>query len=152
MRTGKLLATEQDRTGAAVEIRHLDEIGDSKVVSFFLKNLAILIDNGFSLQLIAGSNRHQAVFAEINGEIVGHIVYEYLESPVKTAWITLSAIDNNYKRRGIYTMLHKHFEQKIQAAGAKKIASSVHVNNITRQASCKKVGMVPIYYRMEKEL
>lgn len=152
MRTGKLLATEQDRTGAAVEIRHLDEIADSKVVSFFLKNLAILIDNGFSLQLIAGSNRHQAVFAEINGEIVGHIVYEYLESPVKTAWITLSAIDNNYKRRGIYTMLHRHFEQKIQAAGAKKIASSVHVNNITRQASCKKVGMVPIYYRMEKEL
>ena len=152
MRTGKLLATEQDRTGAAVEIRHLDEIGDSKVVSFFLKNLAILIDNGFSLQLIAGSNRHQAVFAEINGEIVGHIVYEYLESPVKTAWITLSAIDDNYKRRGIYTMLHQHFEQKIRAAGAKKIASSVHVNNITRQASCKKVGMVPIYYRMEKEL
>ncbi len=152
MRTGKLLATEQDCTGTAVEIRHLDEISDSKVVSFFLKNLAILIDNGFSLQLIAGTNRHHAVFAEINGEIVGHIVYEYLEHPVKTAWITLSAIDDNYKRRGLYTLLHKHFEQTIRAAGAKKIASSVHVNNVARHASCKKVGMQPIYYRMEKEL
>jgi len=152
MRTGKLLATEQDRNGTSVAIRHIDEIADSPVVSFFLKHLAKLIDNGFALQLVAGTNRHQAVYAEIDGVIVGHIVYEYLEQPVRTAWITLSAIDENYKRRGIYTMLHRHFELRIRAAGAKKIASSVHVNNLARQASCEKVGMVPIYYRMEKEL
>jgi len=152
MKHGKVLAIEKDTTGVEVTVRHVDELGNSPVVSFFLKNLATLIDSGYSLQYIAGSNRHRAVYIELDNQVIGHIVYEMLEPPTKTAWITLSAIDENYKRRGLYTILHRHFEQQIKLVGAKKIASFVHVDNLARQASCKKVGMEPVFYRMEKEL
>lgn len=152
MKHGKIIATEKDTTGVTVNVRYVDEISDSPVVSFFLKNLGILIDNGFNLQYLTGSNKHKAVYIELNDKVIGHIVYDILEPPTKTAWITLSAVDENYKRRGLYTILHKYFEQQIALTGSKKIGSLVHVDNLARQASCKKVGMKPVFIRMEKEL
>jgi hypothetical protein len=43
-------------------------------------------------------------------------------------------------------------EDDIKKLGGERIASLVHVNNIKRQNSAKKVGMVPQFYRMNKEL
>jgi hypothetical protein len=152
MKHGTIISTEQDRTGQLVNVRYADEIGNTPVVSFFLKRLTELIDTGHGLPYLAGTNKHRAVYIELDEQVIGHIVYEIQELPTKTAWIVLSAIDGDYKRRGLYTILHGHFERLAIQAGAKKIASFVHVDNLARQKSCEQVGMVPIYYRMEKEL
>jgi len=152
MQHGKIISTEADKQGMMINVRYAEEIGNTPVVSFFLKSLAGLIDSGYSLQMIAGANRHRAVYIEHNNLVIGHIVFEMLDPPVKTAWIVLSSIDPNFKRRGLYTILHGHFERIVKEMGARKIASFVHVDNIARQKSCAQVGMVPVYYRMEKDL
>ena len=64
----------------------------------------------------------------------------------------MSAVDKDYRKRGIYTILHRYLEVVMPELGSKKIGSHVHINNNERYASCLKVGMQPIYYRMEKVL
>lgn len=147
-----VLKIEKDRMGADVTIKFAPMLAGSAVIPFFMKNFAKLMEDGFSHFHFAGHNRSKAVYVEINGKVVGHIVFEMHDDAFKTAWITLSAIDPEYKRRGLYTLMHAHFEEQIKKLGAKKIASHVHVNNLARQASCAKVGMIPVYYRMEKDL
>lgn len=143
---------EKDKTGAEVIIKSVLNIGNTPIIPFFLKNYAALIENGHALPLIMGTNNSRAIYAEINGVIAGHIVYEIQTDVAKTAWITFSCIEDNFRQRGIYKLLHKHFEVAAKAAGSQKIASHVHVTNIARQASCQSVGMKPVFYRMEKEL
>ena len=82
--------------------------------------------------------------------ILGHIVYD-TEKPERL-WITLSAVDEIYRGRGIYTILHKYFEQTAKEKGCKYISSYVHVNNLVRQKSAEKVGMQPRYHLMIKEI
>lgn len=147
-----ILGRELDAKESTVVVKYCASLGGSPLIPFFLKNLAILMDNGFTHYHFAGHNRSKAVYAEIDGQIAGHIVFEILDDAFKTAWITLSAVDEKYKKRGIYTILHKHFENQIKTLNAKKIASYVHVNNTVRQSSCAKVGMKPVYFRMEKDL
>ncbi len=142
----------QDKTGAEVVVKHTTNIGGSPVIPFFLKHYSELIGNGHAPPVIVGTNKHKAVYLEIDGNIAGHIVYEILDDSYKTAWITFSAIENNYRRRGLYDILHRNFEKTVKGTGSLKIASHVHVDNKARQASCAKVGMHPYFYRMEKLL
>jgi hypothetical protein len=142
----------RDKTGAEVLIKLSNSIGGSPVVPFYLRHYSELIANGHAHPVIVGTNRHRAIYAEINGEVAGHIVFEVLEDPYKTAWITFSVVENNFRRRGLYGILHANFERVVKSTGSMKIASFVHVDNTARQASCAKVGMTPVFYRMEKEL
>jgi RimJ/RimL family protein N-acetyltransferase len=148
----KILGEAVDKTGATVTIKFSSTLGNSSVLPFFLKNFAELMLNGHTQNIMAGSNRSKVVYAEINGHVAGHIVFDILDDVTKTAWIVFSCIDPNFRKRGIYDLLHAHFETVAKEFHSQKIASFVHVNNTARQASCKKVGMEPVYYRMEKVL
>lgn len=147
-----ILAKEIDKTGAEVTIKWVQNIGDSPIVPFFLRNYSELIDNGHALPFIMGTNSSKAVYAEVDGELAGHIIFEYQQDVLKTAWIIFSCVEAKYRQRGIYALMHKHFESVVAANGSKKIASHVHVTNTARQESCKSVGMQPVFYRMEKKL
>jgi hypothetical protein len=147
-----LIETTTDKTGAEVLVKNATLIGGSPIVPFYLKHYSELIINGHAHPVIAGTNKHKAIYAEIGGQVAGHIVYEILDDCYKTAWITFSAIENNFRRRGLYDILHRNFEKVAKAGGSTKIASLVHVDNTVRQASCAKVGMEPVFYRMEKQL
>ena len=153
MNYGKIISTEPDRLGQMVNIRYVEEITNTPVLSFFLRNMAQLIDRGHSTQAIPSTAKLKAVYAEMDGQVVGHIVFDILDGHIpRTSWIVLSAIDDAYQRRGLYTILHRHFEAWSLKLNCPKIASFVHVDNLVRQASCSQVGMKPVYYRMEKEL
>ncbi len=84
--------------------------------------------------------------------MAGHIVYDILDDSYKTAWIVFSCVEDGFRRRGLYKMMHRHFEQIVRNAGSKRIASHVHVDNAVRQASCASVGMKPDFLRMEKNI
>ena len=150
--TDIVLGKELDHKDSTVTIKYCAGMGGGPLIPFFLKNFAKLIEDGHYHHNLVGNNRSKAIYAEVDGIVVGHIVFEMLDDVSKTAWITLSAVDEKYRKRGIYTLLHKYFEIQIKSMNAKKIASYVHVNNIVRQHSCVKVGMKPVYYRMEKDL
>jgi hypothetical protein len=147
-----LIDTVQDSTGEEVLIKLSNAIGGSPIVPFFLRHYSELIANGHAHPVIVGTNKHRAIYAEIDGKVAGHILFEIHEDSYKTAWITFSVIENDFRRRGLYDILHTHFEKFVKSIGSKKIASTVHVNNTVRQLSCAKVGMIPVFYRMEKEL
>jgi hypothetical protein len=146
------IATEKDKTGQDVTIKMAQQIGGSPVMPFFLRNYAGLIDAGHSNPFMFGTNKSKAVYIEINGQVAGHIVYDILEDNYKTAWIVFSCVEDGFRRRGLYNIMHRHFEQIVRNAGSKRIASHVHVDNKVRQASCASVGMKPDFIRMEKTL
>jgi RimJ/RimL family protein N-acetyltransferase len=146
------LKTEKDKTGVDVEIKYCPLIGGTPVMTFFLSQFVKLLESGHTHPHIPGNNRGKAIYATIDGQIVGHIVFEILDDYSKTTWITLSAVDANFRGRGIYDMMHKQLEEYMPKLGSRKISSFVHVDNTARQASCQKVGMKPVYYRMEKDI
>jgi hypothetical protein len=88
-----LIDKVQDKTGAEVLIKLTDSIGGSPIVPFYLRHYSELIANGHAHPVIVGTNRHRAIYVEIDGEIAGHIVFEVLEDPYKTAWITFSVVE-----------------------------------------------------------
>lgn len=147
-----LLATEKDKLGIDVEVRYCPILGGTPSMTFFLTNFVKLIEDGHTHPHMTSGNKGKAVYASINGKIVGQITFEILDDFAKTTWINLSAIDPEYRRRGIYNILHKHLETLMLQLGSRKLASMVHVDNKARQASCQKIGMKPVYYRMEKEI
>lgn len=147
-----ILGTATDKQGSVVTLKYADSIAGSPVCYAFLKNFVALMDSGFTHNAMAGHNKCRAIYAEIDGQIVGHIVFEILDDAWKTAWITLSTVDSDFRRRGLYGIIHKSFEANVKSRGSKKISSFVHVNNTVRQASCAKIGMKPVYYKMEKDI
>jgi ribosomal protein S18 acetylase RimI-like enzyme len=117
-----------------------------------MKNYTELVENGLGYPVFHASNTNPAVYAEIDGKVVGLILYKFQDDQIKTAWIILSAVDKDYRQRGIYKLMHKEFEKILKSAGCKKISSHVHVNNKARLASCESAGLEKVWYKMEKNL
>lgn len=152
VQTIKVLANATDKTDAKVTLKHVNQIGYSPVFTFYIKNYAELIEADLGYPVFKASNTTPAIYAEIDGRVVGHIVYELMDDPIKTAWIVLSAVDKDYRQRGIYNLMHDQFEKFVKALGSKRIASHVHINNVARQASCESCGMKKVWYKMEKNI
>jgi ribosomal protein S18 acetylase RimI-like enzyme len=146
------LGTFKDKAGIDLKIKYCAAIGGTECMTFYLNQFVKLLASGFTHPHIPGHNKCKSLYATDNGKIVGQIVFEVQEDYCKTTWIYLSSVDENYRNRGIYNMLHKNLEQLMPQLGSRKVASFVHVDNLVRQASCKKVGMKPVYYKMEKEI
>lgn len=146
------LAVEKDKAGIDLTIRYCPIVGGTECMSFFLKHFVKLLESGFTHPHVPAHNRCKAIYAIDNGKVVGQITFEVQDDYCKTTWIYLSAVDEAYRGRGIYNILHKHLEEFMPQLGSRKIASFVHVDNLVRQASCKRVGMKPAYFRMEKDI
>lgn len=147
----KIIARELDRNGSQVVVKYTDSLSNSPVTPIFLRNLAELIDNGHTNSSMSGHNNCSAIYVEVDNKVVGHIVFDLIKSN-NSAWIVLSGIDGSYRKRGLYSIMHKHFEKVIIELGCDKIQSHVHVTNTDRLASCNAVGMQPEFYRMIKHL
>lgn len=149
-----LLSVEKDKLGTDINLRHSETLAMSPIYSFFLRQMADLIDNGLNLPMTSWNDKTcGAVYAEQDGMILGHIVYskEHIESK-GYLWITLSAVEESYRGRGIYGLMHKHLESLAKELGCDAIASHVHVDNVIRINSCEQVGMKPIFYFMAKRI
>lgn len=147
----KQLATEKDKLGNDIQIMHTDTIGMSPVYTFFLRHIAQLIDDGLAWPVTTWDDfKCGAVYATDGDKILGHIVYD-TEKP-GMLWIVLSAVSDEYRGRGIYKLLHKHFEQVAKDMGKSGIMSHVHKNNTTRLKSAESVGMGTVFYCIGKRL
>ncbi len=148
------LGSESDSLGKIINIHHTPTLAFSPVYTFFLKEMASLIDMGFNYPVTNWSDSDcAAVYAEHEGEIVGHIVYstKNLEKN-KALWIVLSAVKSKFRGRGIYTILHKYFENCAVALNCTAIASHVHIKNEIRLKSAESAGMKPHFYLMVKKI
>lgn len=152
MQVIKTLSTERSKRGDLVEVKHINLIGNSPVMFFYLKHYVQLNEAGHGHPVLNANNNSSAVFAEVNGTVVGAIVYKLEDDPLKTTWKILSAVESSYRARGIYKMMHVCLERMVTSMGSKKIASHVHIDNITAQAGNKAMGLTPVWFKMEKNI
>lgn len=147
------LAIETDKLGNEIIVMHSNSLSMSPVYTFFLRQMANLIDNEFGYPITSWEDENcEAVYVtDKDGKVLGHIVYEH-QTDKNLLWIVLSAVDTVCRGRGIYTIMHKYFEQVAKERGCWAIASHVHKNNAVRLASAAKVGMVPVFHYMGKKL
>lgn len=150
--TDQILSREVDRTGNEVTVFKTDSLIDSRIYPFFLVQMANLMDYGF-----AWKSKHWeeencgAVYAVFEDKILGHIVYEHLVKE-RSLWITLSSVDPDQRNKGIYSILHRHYERLAKDLNCTSISSMVHKNNKVRLQSAEKVGLKPFSYYMIKRL
>lgn len=149
----KLIKTVADKTSKEVQVKYVDNVGTGPVelVSFFFKYYHKLLDDGLGSPWMSMHNGCHAVYVEIDGKIVGHIIFDVFPAQDRT-WIVLSAVDEDYRGRGLYKILHEEFEKITKQLGCSQITSFVHVNNIARLKSAESVGFYPQFYRMHKQL
>jgi GNAT superfamily N-acetyltransferase len=136
---------------AEVTLINYDPFSSSPAVSFIFKRYAESIDAGLSTQQVPFEPGARVITANYQGQIIGAILWAYTHAN-RLGWIVFSAVDPEYRRNGIYDLMHPEFEKLIKSLGGLRIGSFVHVNNMVRQKSCAKVGMLPDYYRMHKYL
>jgi len=145
------LGIETDKLGNEISIMHTDTLGMSPIYTFFLRQNAQLIDDGLAWPVTTWDDfKCGAVYATQGDKILGHIVYD-TEKP-GMLWIVLSAVSEDSRGRGIYTLLHKHFEQLAKDMGKSGIMSHVHKNNHARLKSAEKVGMGTVFQCIGKRL
>jgi RimJ/RimL family protein N-acetyltransferase len=143
----------KDKLGNDVTINYANMIcvAPEELLIFYYNHAAELLKSGHGTTWVGINNKARAIYIEIDSKIVGHIVFDYYPDKRKT-FIILSAVDKEYRGRGLYAIMHKEFESMSLKLGAVEIASFVHVDNISRQKSAEKVGFLPTHYRMFKRL
>jgi hypothetical protein len=146
--TIKTLGTAISKKGEEVTFYYSTTIGSTKVLPLFLRSLADLIDKGLSLNSLPQSNNSKCVYAEINNQIVGFIVFTFLDDYTKSTWINLGTILENNRNQGLYTLLHRHLEQVAKSEGSKQILSFIHMKNADMLQACQSIGKHPDYYRV----
>lgn len=145
------IGTCNDSRGSTLDIHQSNSLSLCPALSLFLKVYAEILDQGFANPNVAWRNKSSMVWAEINGKVVGGICYEY-EPETRMGWIVLSFTHPDYRGRGINGLLHEFFEAEIKKLGGARIASLIHVDNVSRIKSAEKVGLLPQFYRTLKIL
>jgi len=148
----KVLATIKDKQGVDVVIKHATQLAYSPALPLFMKHHAELMTSGHANNIFIATNKSQAVYAEINGKVVGEIAFDIKEDYVKAAYIIAGAVEVQYRSRGIYKMLHTHLEEVAKAAGCTKIRSEVHPDNVSMIRTFNSLGKRIAFHRVEKNI
>jgi len=128
------------------------EESPAEVTSFFLTKWADLIKAGHASESYFPSLRPLAsriLYVTVDGELAGHIVFEWT-TPVE-CFIMLTAVDQKFRRHGLYKLMHKYYDAHIKSQGAKRSKSQLHVTNEAIIAAAEQDGYRKEYYRMIKE-
>jgi hypothetical protein len=148
----KKLKTTLDKTSQPVELWTSESLAGSPAVPLFLKVYAEIIESGFAIPHFLFNNNDKIVWAQrLDGTVIGGISYEY-QAGRRSGFLILSFTDPKERGKGINELCHIEYENHCKSLGATCLESLVHVENKSRIASAKKVGMLPKYYRMYKSI
>jgi len=152
MPVASTLGTVKDKTNSNVSIKSVNTLGGSIIVPLFLREAASLIEKGWANQAIIGSNDSKVIYAEIEKEIVGFIVFNIENNYQKTTWIVLGTVFEKYRGRGLYKIMHSYLEKVAKNNNSSRISSHVHCDNAPMLAICKSLGKEALFYRTTMEL
>lgn len=148
----KKLKTTVDNTGHPVEMWSSESIAGTPAVPLFLKTYAEIVEQQFAIPYFMFKDSDKVVWAQRpDGTVIGGIAYEY-QAVRRTGFLVLSFTDPKERGKGINVLCHIEYENHCKLLGATCLESLVHVENKNRIASAKKVGMLPKYYRMHKDI
>jgi len=142
------------KNGEIANIFYNNNLVGCNATRLILQTAGELIEKGFSIENSIGIfDSAEVIWAECNNIPIGGICYcKQLQGVSAGNWIILSFTDPEWRGLNVNYICHKELEKLTIADGMNQITSLVHVNNIARIESCKKVGMSPKFYRMNQTL
>jgi hypothetical protein len=142
-----------DNTNTEVSVFYSKTLICSPVYTFFLRQTADLIDNNFSLP-VAAINDSEVFWAEINNQKVGLLCYntKFKNSSVPFLSIRLTAVEKEFRGRGIKGILYRYFEKRAIELNCPAVGTVVSVNHELRLKSTKKDNLIPMTTIMYKRL
>lgn len=149
----KTLGTVTDKTGKDVVVKYCEYIGagPKALLSFYYRSMAATIDAGHAATTVEIHDKCKAVYVEIDDKIVGACVVEW-RSAIQSLYVVLTAIDEDYRGRGLYKIIFEFLEQKAKELGAGEITSIVNINNQASINARKSVGMMPVAVYTKKRV
>ena len=140
-----LLAEEIDKLGNKIEIYH-SKLSYSPAYSFFLRQQADLIDSDHIFPCTFWEDENsEIVWAELDGRVIGTTCFttKYVDRLVFPLIYTHStAVDNQYRRRGIHGILFKYFQHVAEKYKCQAVSISAEVTNVPRLTAAKKDGLI----------
>jgi GNAT superfamily N-acetyltransferase len=147
------IGTETTKNNEQLIIKHSSELAHSPAYTFFLRQMADLMDNGHSAKMTTWVDSECGiVWAEIDSKIVGIFAYKKDQLKYKVLNILLTAVDANHRNKGIHTILNRYFEKTALDLGCNITVATVHPNNKTRLATAEKDGLKIFYHKLYKKL
>lgn len=150
----KELGQEVDKQGTLLLIRKTDNLSHSPAYTFYVRQMIDLIKNKHTYDsVIWKDDECGIIWAEDQDKICGIFCYnKSLISSSKILAIQITAVDKEYRKRGIHTILNKYFEQTAKEFGCHLTMASVNPTNQVRLESCKKDGLTLAHYTMYKKI
>lgn len=150
----QLLTIEKDNLGNDIEFYRFDSLANSPAYTFFLRQMAELIDSGFGHPITSWEDKDCAtVYCTHKAKIIGAIIYSTRTVEKQgSLWLILGSVVPEYQGNGIYRMLRQHFENIAKEYGCWGIASYVHKDNQAAIKMSEALGSKPIYYYMAKKI
>jgi len=147
------LKTVTDKTNKEVVVKYCEYVGagPKALMSFYYRSMAEAIDEGIAHTAIEIHDKCKAVYVEIDDKIVGACVVEW-RSSIQSLYVVFTAIDKEYRGRGLYKIIFYFLEQKAKELGAGEITSTININNEASINARKSVGMMPVTVYTKKRI
>lgn len=149
------LGTETDKKGSTLIIKHSEQLAFSPAYTVFIREMANLIDIGNGTPYTSWTDKDCGIiWAEINDEVAGIFCYDksFINHPIAFLAIQLTAVKEEYRERGIHTVLNKYFEQTAVRLGCSSTRATVNVKNSIRLKTAEKDNLNPLFIVMSKRI
>lgn len=144
-----IIGEDTDQQGSKV-VLYFVRYGDisAKLSAFFLRQWANLIESGYANpNYIPNVSHSRLIYATIDGEIVGHILWEVYSN---SSYVIFTVVDPAFQRRGLYKMLHKFYDKRMIDGHGGISRSTLHVTNTAIIEAAKKNGYEVEFLKMRK--
>lgn len=148
------LAIEKDKLGDDLIVKLSPTLAFSPAYLLFLKQQVQLLENGHGTNFTTWEDKNCGViYTESVEKINGFIVYDHSEAESKGMLsIVLTAVDNDARGRGIYSIMHKWFEEIARRKGCSLIRATVSPKNTHRLKTCEAVGLKIGFHLLYKQV
>jgi len=152
----EIVGNERDRADNELIIKHSDLLSYTPAYSFFLKEMANLIDSGNHIGYTYWDDKNCGIiWAEnVDNKVVGILVYDrsFTKSRIPCLYIVLTAVDINYRQLGIHIIMNKYFERQVQKLNCQGIKSEISLKNKIRLLTAERDQLVPYAFVVSKKI
>jgi len=139
----EILGEELDKKGSLLTIKRTKNLAYSPAYSFYVRQMIELIENNHTFKFnVWDDNECGIIWAEDQGTICGIFCYnKSWVKALKILSIQLTAVDKEYRERGIHKILNNYFEETAKELECIITAATVNPTNTVRLATCEKDGL-----------
>lgn len=155
--TFQILGKEVDKKGLQLVIKYSPTVSFTPAYTFFIREVASLIDNNNGLPYTYWEDKHSSIIwaeEEESKKVVGILCYDTSLAKKKMPHfsINLTAVDENYRQRGIHQIMNRYYEEQARLHNCVAIRATVNLNNHVRFKTAEKDNLSPLFYLMSKQI